>query len=118
MLLKGGATVDLVSAANVTALHAAAKVGRRDAVQALLDHGAEMERRTDAPFKDTALSLAIRYGHLDTFEALFRAGANLHVRVGQNHTESALLLAVTGHQANEVLPKVLDALSSSYQNGM
>ena len=61
-----------------TALHAAAQLGRTDAVRLLLDNGAELSRVTN--LGETCLHFAAREGHLAAAKLLLDRGADAHAK--------------------------------------
>ena len=66
-------------------LHSAAESGQTEAVQALLDFGADLEARSYYGGK-TPLHLAAQSGHLEVVQALFTNGANLDALDKDNKT--------------------------------
>src|ERR1022692_2862022 len=89
------------------ALALAAENGHTETVRALLDAGADVHARTDAPLwvaamrghADTMLQKASANGHVDTVKVLLAAGANVHAlgdkalrrAAGNGHTDAVRL---------------------------
>src|ERR1035437_5158745 len=90
------------------ALCMAAWEGHTETVRALLDDGAEVHARTDAPLwvaamrghADTMLQKASANGHDDTVKVLLEAGADVHAKedwavrwaAGNGHTDTVTVL--------------------------
>ncbi|EPY81024.1 hypothetical protein CB1_000762017 [Camelus ferus] len=72
LLISHGADVNLRCANERTALHEAAKLGRRDIVQLLLASGAHPDPRSSYGF--TPLALAAQSGHTEIMELLLKKG--------------------------------------------
>jgi ankyrin repeat protein len=89
-LLQHGADVDARDGKGRTALIDAANRGLTEAVQILLDAGADIEAKTKLD-GTTALMLAAHDNHLDIVQMLLNRNANINARNGNG--ESALMLA-------------------------
>ena len=97
-LIARGASVDARSrnAMQNTPLHAAAGGRCRDAVRALIEHGAGVNARQEGGW--TALHAAAQNGDVDMVQLLIAAGADIRARAGNQ--QNAMDLALTkGHQA-------------------
>ena len=113
LLLNAGANPNDVLSGGETALMTAARTGKVDAVNALLEHKAEVNAK-ETKYKQTALMWAAAAGNVQVVEALLKAGADIHassnaaftpllfaVREGQIGTANALLKA--GADVNETV---------------
>jgi ankyrin repeat protein len=79
-----------------TPLHAAVAGKCRDAVRALIEHGANVNARQEGGW--TALHAAAQNGDVETVQLLIASGADVQARAGNQ--QNALDLALTnGHQA-------------------
>lgn len=78
MLLRSGARVNLRCVHERTALHEAARLGRKDLVQLLLDSGADPDPRSG--YGLTPLALAAQMGHTEIMELLLQKGEILLYR--------------------------------------
>ena len=72
LLISHGAHVNLLCANKRTALHEAAKLGRRDIVALLLASGAHPDPQSSYGF--TPLALAAQSGHTEIMELLLQKG--------------------------------------------
>lgn len=68
-----------------TPLVAAARDGRLEAVQILVDNGADLEAR-DPEYRRTPLAWAAFHGHHEIVAYLLEQGANPHVKDAYGHT--------------------------------
>ncbi|KAK4447196.1 ankyrin repeat-containing domain protein [Podospora aff. communis PSN243] len=84
LLVENGADVHLVGPMMRTPLMTAASQGRPDAVQCLIDRGANLETVAESDgITETALLLAVRREHRNVARALLEAGADInHVPPG------------------------------------
>lgn len=85
LLISHGADVNLRCANERTALHEAAKLGRRDMVKLMLTSGAHPDARSSYGF--TPLALAAQSGHTEIMELLLQKGKG-YPMTGYKSTES------------------------------
>src|SRR5215469_4185627 len=78
-LLVAGANPNLVTTAGVSPLMNAALAGRTDIVQALLEHGADVNAQ-EKTRGQTALMWAVSERHPDTVRVLLEGGADVRLR--------------------------------------
>uniref|UniRef100_A0A8C2MWW9 Ankyrin repeat and SOCS box-containing 14 n=1 Tax=Cricetulus griseus TaxID=10029 RepID=A0A8C2MWW9_CRIGR len=98
LLISHGADVNLRCANERTALHEAAKLGRRDMVKLMLTSGAHPDARSSYGF--TPLALAAQSGHTEIMELLLQKGADVHSQASD--CSSILLEAVRGGNPDSV----------------
>jgi ankyrin len=82
-LLAAGANPNLVTSAGVSPLMNAARAGNTDIVQALLEHGADVNAQ-EKTRGQTALMWAVSEQHPDTVRVLIEGGADVRVRTRAN----------------------------------
>ncbi|XP_043831686.1 ankyrin repeat and SOCS box protein 14 isoform X1 [Dromiciops gliroides] len=87
LLITFGAKVNLQCANKRTALHEAARLGRKDLVDLMLRSGAEPDPQSTYGF--TPLALAAQGGHTEVMELLLQKGANV---LSQASDASSILL--------------------------
>jgi len=88
-LIDHGAEVDArsKSQSHPTALHAAALSGNVDAMEVLLQTGADIGAKTDRPFGNgTALHLAVNNSHLAAVNLLLEKGADINALLSDGST--------------------------------
>ena len=96
-----------VAMGGFTALHFAAREGSMDAVQALVESGAECETSPAPPDKTTAMTLGITNGHLDVGKYLLDHGTD--PKLLNTDGLSALFATVDAKWVNKVpgIPRAL-----------
>ena len=85
LLLDAGADANAALPGGETPLMTAARTGRVEAVNALLNHGAAVDAK-DAVAEQTALMWAAAEGNTEAIKALVHAGADIHARVKSGFT--------------------------------
>ncbi|EGW00688.1 Dynein heavy chain 12, axonemal [Cricetulus griseus] len=100
LLISHGADVNLRCANERTALHEAAKLGRRDMVKLMLTSGAHPDARSSYGF--TPLALAAQSGHTEIMELLLQKGKGADVHSQASDCSSILLEAVRGGNPDSV----------------
>lgn len=85
LLLSAGADPNSTDGQGETCLILAARTGRDDIVDALLEHGAEVDKR-DEGFAQTALMVAAREGHASIVRRLLALGAKVDAQTRAGKT--------------------------------
>jgi ankyrin repeat protein len=108
-LVKQGANAQQSNSRGVTSLYAAASQGRVDALNILIEAGANVNEICHRDRKYTPLDAAASYGHTDIVKIITKAGidkdkiqSSLYIAVLKNYTEVAEALIEAGADVNKV----------------
>ena len=99
MLLEAGADPNTCDLSGTTILMRAARLGKAELVQMLVDAGAKLNIQNPA-YKETALIIASSYGNTEAVEILLKAGADKNIKNWEGKT--ALMLA-TGWKYTKIV---------------
>ena len=105
VLLKAGSDVNIADNNGMTCLmHAVAAHRSQELLQAIIDHGAEVNATT----KDntTALMLACQKRHIDAIHVLLKVGSDANI--ASENGDTCLMYAVHKHCSEEVLQAIID----------
>ena len=80
LLREHGAIVDIRGQAGWSPLHMASSQGYTDMIRWLLDHGADVNARTDSSFLYTPLRLAVAHMQLEATQALLERNADANLQ--------------------------------------
>lgn len=90
-----------------SAAHIAARNGLTEILQLLIDAGADLDIRADAPHHATPLHWAVRWRQFDAVVMLIEAGADPNIHAGLEDDITPLGLAVQGN-----MPDIVQYLTS------
>lgn len=105
--------IDETDANGWTALHYASGKGQVRAIKALLDRGADIEKRTTA-FGQTALLHATEQGRLNAVEVLLAEGAVIDTREGGGQLRKPTTIAIQKKRP-DILRALLEAIKDATQ---
>ncbi len=97
LLIYSGASVNVKSNSDWTALHEAAKIGDDDIASLLISHGADTNAANDS-YMYTPLHIAAHYGNLNVFKLLVSNGADTNLSC--NDGGKAIHIAADGDKIN------------------